>query len=638
MKKRNIIYILFAAIVLLGACDDFDEVNKDPNAANEEDIKVQYVLNKSITDAQMDPHIAERAFVLYWRRAGRQDNSGGINLGTYNNDWSTDYYNYVSGWMKSATQAVDLAESLIAKDQFAVEYDRTMTKNLKEVARIWRVYLMSEFADNFGPLPIEAFKGTNPEFNSVQQVYDFMLAELKDAASKLDTNLTPQDIDKKFDRAYEFNFAKWQKYANSMRMRLAMRLSEVDAAKAKTEFEDAVKGPIITVAEEMFSVKERDGWDPLTGVMSRPWNALLMSNTLNNLMINLGGVKSADQLAASYSEYIKPQNYMGMKFDGKYSDFTNDPSKGFFFNGLHNTIDPRAYKLYTIPGDFTSPEAFWTEEAGLGPLKRTIFVDKEQTTPIREVSMAFTWNTRPGGAHGDMTAVNQTLSTNNYPHIVKKYRNNTQRRVFFAPWETYFLIAEAAVRGWTTPNTAKDAYEKGIQASLNYHEVASHYSNYIASTDYNRVGTSVKWEHTTEPPATVTMDALNGVTLAPITVTYTYPVASQTSYGKALNDAMSKIITQKFIAQNPWLPLETWSDYRRLGLPFFENMVVEAPLTNLPALTKDNVKNSQRKEFFPQRLKYPASLENSNPQGYQKAVQLLGGTDAVLTPLWWAKH
>ncbi|MGB4016288.1 SusD/RagB family nutrient-binding outer membrane lipoprotein, partial [Petrimonas mucosa] len=301
MKKNNILLAFLAVILFFGACSDFEEINKDPNAANEDDIKVQYIINKAITDAQQDPHIAERAFVLYWRRAGRQDRSSGINLGTYNNDWSSDYYSYVSGWMKSATQAVDLADKQLEKDNFAVEYDRQMTKNLKEVARIWRVYLMSEFADNFGPLPIEAFKGKNPEFASVKDVYYFMLDELKDATQNIDPSLQVQDIDKKFDRAYQFDFTKWTKYANSMRMRLAMRLSEVDPEKAKSEFEDAAKGSLILTENDMFAVQERDGWDPLAGVMSRPWNALLMSNTLNNLMINLGGVKSEDMLDASYA-------------------------------------------------------------------------------------------------------------------------------------------------------------------------------------------------------------------------------------------------------------------------------------------------------------------------------------------------
>lgn len=31
---------------------------------------------------------------------------------------------------------------------------------------------------------------------------------------------------------------------------------------------------------------------------------------------------------------------------------------------------------------------------------------------------------------------------------------------------------------------------------------------------------------------------------------------------------MTKIFTQKYIAQVPWLPEEVWSDHRRIGLPF----------------------------------------------------------------------
>ena len=72
-----------------------------------------------------------------------------------------------------------------------------------------------------------------------------MLDELKDAASKIKTDVKADDKEKECDRAYKFDFGKWVKYANSMRMRLAMRLSEVDAAKAKAEYEDAAKGAYI---------------------------------------------------------------------------------------------------------------------------------------------------------------------------------------------------------------------------------------------------------------------------------------------------------------------------------------------------------------------------------------------------------
>ena len=43
-------------------------------------------------------------------------------------------------------------------------------------------------------------------------------------------------------------------------------------------------------------------------------------------------------------------------------------------------------------------------------------------------------------------------------------------------------------------------------------------------------------------------------------------------------------------------------------------------------------------QFFPQRMKYPSGLQNSNVNGYKQAVDALGGPDEVLTPLWWAQH
>lgn len=107
--------------------------------------------------------------------------------------------------------------------------------------------------------------------------------------------------------------------------------------------------------------------------------------------------------------------------------------------------------------------------------------------------------------------------------------------------------------------------------------------------------------------------------------------------GTVKNDQLTKIITQKYIAHMPWLPLEAWSDHRRLGLPFFENIAVELPNNDLPDLTSSNyMTNSVR--FFPQRLKYPSSLPNTNPDRCAIATGFLSnGKDEVLTPLWWAK-
>ena len=112
---------------------------------------------------------------------------------------------------------------------------------------------MSELTDLFGPIPINGFQGVNPDFASVKDVYYFMLAELKDAAEKLDVAVSqPGRCKKTGSRHYGYNYDKWRRYANSMRLRLAMRLSEVDAAKAKAEFEAAATGILLTAADQTF--------------------------------------------------------------------------------------------------------------------------------------------------------------------------------------------------------------------------------------------------------------------------------------------------------------------------------------------------------------------------------------------------
>src|SRR3546814_1731294 len=132
----------------------------------------------------MDPHIAERVFVLYWKTAGRQQASGGISTGGYDDGWSSDYFRYASDWLNHISSGITIAD-----EQIAAGVQKPYTNNLKQVGRIWRAYLMSELSDNFGPLPVAAFQGENPTFNSVEEVYYHLLDELKDAQDRKSTRL-----------------------------------------------------------------------------------------------------------------------------------------------------------------------------------------------------------------------------------------------------------------------------------------------------------------------------------------------------------------------------------------------------------------------------------------------------------------
>lgn len=108
------------------------------------------------------------------------------------------------------------------------------------------------------------------------------------------------------------------------------------------------------------------------------------------------------------------------------------------------------------------------------------------------------------------------------PRLVTKFRDSSAKRIFFASWETYFLIAEASLKGWSVPIEGKTAYEKGIKESFEYWGTLPYYDKYIASDSYNKNGTSVKWEHTTEP-SPINMDYMDGYSNQSKTVIYEYP-------------------------------------------------------------------------------------------------------------------
>jgi hypothetical protein len=636
-------------VVLLASCKKFDQINVDPTAASATQVQVEYFIDNSIIQAQMNPGVSERAFILYWQAAGHQvgDADGAtFSVAAYNDEWIGEYYNNQSGALNYINSAIDVATQQIT-DKTAKAY----TNNLLQVSRIWRAYLLSEMSDCFGPMPIAGFQGTNPNFVDVKSVYYYMLDELKDAASKIDVTVSGSSISKE-DPAYGFNFTKWLKYGNSLRLRLAMRLSEVDPSEAQSQFEDAAKGLLMTDNADIFQIQEKPGWDNLSGVYTRCWYLLPLGVSLNNVIVNLGGVKSQDQLAsiitdpgqlAAADANIKPADYVGQYFPYQFSTMTNNPVTGYWLDGLPNTIDPRAYQMFYIPGNTNSPTFPNGTCGAISNVTTGAQLRDANNNVVKTIDATWTWNPAPdgnwGAKGGQIDAKNDLINIGNtngfVPSLQQDFRAQTAKRVFFAPWETYFLLAEGAVRGWASPVDAQTAYQNGVQSSFSYWNVPI--GNYLTSDDYNRDGTSVDWNNTSEPGANHMMSYVDGITGTPGTTSINYPVNNLYMSGAVRNDHLTKIITQKFIAQTPWLPLEAWNDHRRLGLPFWENVILESPIQTIPALTSSNYMTSSQ-QFFPQRMKYPSGLQNSNVTGYNQAISALGGSDNVLTSLWWAQH
>lgn len=635
MKTKNRIVTGLFALASLASCSDFEEINENPNLVGEDKVKPEWFLNASVIGAQMNPEIAERVFVLTWNRASRFNRGSGFTIGTDNNDYLTLYLSnsYAVSWLNTATKAVELGERKVEEGEAeAFPY----YKNVIEMARIWRAYLNSEVSDGFGPIPaLSAFAGKEAPYDSVEAIYKFILSELKEAEAALDPSIDMKDMANE-DAFYAGNVTKWKRYANSLRMRLAMRLSEVDPSYAQSEFQDAASKEFISSMDDIAWVQEKDEWGDLAGVMSRTWNGQPMAVTFKNLVVGLGGQEFPlpDSLQ---SHWKNPYEYMGLYLYQHFPLTTNDPCAGFYFDGIPQYVDPRAPKLFSVVG--WNDGVVYSDYIGAASDVKPVGLKnpEDNTQNMLVIDPKYTWDTWVAGEWDIKGGLSSELTSKNYnyPSIAKQYRMSTNKRVFFGPWESYFLLAEAAVRGWTVPGSAKSNYENGIRASFDYHNLSDEADAYLASKEYNRIGTSVNFDHTAEAQP-FTIGYVDPYTNQAKTRTYTYPKNSIYRNGDYNNDALTKIITQKYIAQVPWLPEEAWSDHRRLGLPFFENQAVEKdynPLNQVP-LTVATSKEA-RWEFYPKRYRYPANIQTNNLEGYQQALQLLGGPDLTTTPLWW---
>ena len=80
-------------------------------------------------------------------------------------------------------------------------------------------------------------------YDTQEAIYDDLLKELADASSKLDPNAAnPTKVElAKADIVFKGNINRWKQFANSLRLRLAIRLTEVAPERAKKEAEAAVK-------------------------------------------------------------------------------------------------------------------------------------------------------------------------------------------------------------------------------------------------------------------------------------------------------------------------------------------------------------------------------------------------------------
>lgn len=142
-------------------------------------------------------------------------------------NWDGFYFNQLEDLQNIINYNTDPATASIAANFGA-------NKNQIAVCRILKVAFFKFISDEVGDIPYtEALKSVGTvKYDQQSTVYPALIAELKQAVDQFDMSAPAPTGDVLFGG----NMVQWQKYANSLRLLLALNLEKVDPATGKTEF------------------------------------------------------------------------------------------------------------------------------------------------------------------------------------------------------------------------------------------------------------------------------------------------------------------------------------------------------------------------------------------------------------------
>lgn len=434
-QSKYITIITMACALFFASCSDeyMENMNTDPSKAATIDPNAQ------LTTAQLQTYGDLSMMEIYrnYHYAFTQQLMGCWNTTNYGGRHTLDNNEMSRIWTSFYTQS--LKNIIDAQYRTAEDAEKV---NINSVLRIYRVYLMSIITDTYGDAPFsEAGLGFlegkfNPKYDKQEDIYNAFFLELEDAVNKID----PTKDKVTGDLIYAGDVTKWQQLANSLRLRFAMRISNVNPTKAQTEFENALaaNGGVITDASS---------------------DALIKYMTI---AFSFGQEAYSDYRGNSLSQLL----------------FGNDPANNpsylcsTFFNQLYNSGDPRTFKISRCYYDglmsATSPDnrVDITQE----------MIEKGIAFSPRDPG-AYSWEPWPTGYDSDICAelavnnpsVTATMAREVEPKLANNFLKSDNPGVVMTSAEVKFLMAEATVKKWNVDSAlAEDLYKQGVRAAMDF--------------------------------------------------------------------------------------------------------------------------------------------------------------------------
>lgn len=257
MKK---IFLTTFILGLAFACDDrLEDLNrpiKEPVEVPAETLfgngvkELAYMMTNSNTNINVF-----RLYAQYWAQTTYPDES------QYNMVVRRNPDNFWRGAYRDALQDLDQAEKITLENWEELAMPEAEKNNRIAIINICKVYGFSTLVDAFGPIPYS--EALNPEilqpkYDDDAEVYNNLITLLDEAINMIDTSEVAFPAVQ--DLIYDGDVLAWKKFGNSLKLKLAVTISDVDPGKAGTMVAEAVQGGVFTSNADNASITYLDAF------------------------------------------------------------------------------------------------------------------------------------------------------------------------------------------------------------------------------------------------------------------------------------------------------------------------------------------------------------------------------------------
>jgi len=313
---KNIKYylaILVASVLLLSSCSDsFFAINTDPN--NPSTVTPDLVLPSALASSAFVIGGYYHALGSMWTQQYAQAPSA-----SQWNDWES--YNLTED--NFDTQFTTLYAGYSATYSGGALVDYQYVRDNTSAAGNWKYYAISTLmqaytfqvlADLYDQIPfteaLTGVKNLQPHYDAGTVVYDSLLSRIDKAMLQDFSAVTVKDPGSS-DLIFGGDMAKWQQFANTLKLKMYLRYVNVDANKYKTQIQALLTQNNFLTTDAAFSAfkAEETGYNPFYNTFV---NRLAGNINANTTMIDFLTTNSDPRKSKFYTASVKGGNYNGL--------------------------------------------------------------------------------------------------------------------------------------------------------------------------------------------------------------------------------------------------------------------------------------------------------------------------------------